>query len=514
MAAEAVAPGTGPDPGSGSKFTALLATLGHRSPLATLSSSLIQPDGHSRLIKTQRSLALAFTAECWSAGDDAHPFAGVRTESTIQKLEFRSPSRPEPPRIHFGVVYCPVHPPSLSTLHAPRFRSPLSSLSPRFPLSAFLPPAPHPDGRRRFSTQWLPPRRHAPGPDDICCSSCRPFYSQRGVETCRHGHSLLKNDLRRMAVNSDKPNLWKGDIVRSVDLYNNWFMRFAPKTYRETRVQTTKQVEEALRKTDNLRDISPDVLRENPSVLPMLRMATAPPIARDRLIGLAGVSAGLVRSMELDKRVPQQMNPSELTGELKKIGAVILKLADKDILVWLGQNRKPKAQELHRAATVIADRLCGAEANPIIRNAQESRQLAKIREWLQKRGYAPSRAGLKMKEMKPGTFSIHLNVPVKLTTGTGITIPADMAISRPRAKPGELPLLIEAKSAGDYTNVNKRRKEEATKMSQLRATYGQGIRYVLFLCGYFDTGYLGYEAAEGIDWVWEHRIDDLAKLQL
>jgi hypothetical protein len=25
---------------------------------------------------------------------------------------------------------------------------------------------------------------------------------------------------------------------------------------------------------------------------------------------------------------------------------------------------------------------------------------------------------------------------------------------------------------------------------------------------------LGYEAAEGIDWVWEHRIDDLLKLGL
>jgi hypothetical protein len=33
----------------------------------------------------------------------------------------------------------------------------------------------------------------------------------------------------------------------------------------------------------------------------------------------------------------------------------------------------------------------------------------------------------------------------------------------------------------------------------------------LFLCGYFDSGYLGYEAAEGIDWVWEHRISDLEK---
>ena len=81
-------------------------------------------------------------------------------------------------------------------------------------------------------------------------------------------------------------------------------------------------------------------------------------------------------------------------------------------------------------------------------------------------------------------------------------------------QPGELPLLIEAKSAGDFTNPNKRRKEEATKISQLRATYGQGLRFILFLCGYFDSGYLRYEAAEGIDWVWEHRIGDLVEFGL
>ena len=37
---------------------------------------------------------------------------------------------------------------------------------------------------------------------------------------------------------------------------------------------------------------------------------------------------------------------------------------------------------------------------------------------------------------------------------------------------------------------------------------------ILFLCGYFDSGYLGYEAAEGIDWVWEHRMADLAEFGL
>jgi hypothetical protein len=90
-----------------------------------------------------------------------------------------------------------------------------------------------------------------------------------------------------------------------------------------------------------------------------------------------------------------------------------------------------------------------------------------------------------------------------------VNIPVDVAIMPKRAASGDLPLLIEAKSAGDFTNVNKRRKEEANKIEQLRKTYGRKVGYVLFLCGYFDSGYLGYEAAEKIDWVWEHRIDDL-----
>jgi type II restriction enzyme len=104
-----------------------------------------------------------------------------------------------------------------------------------------------------------------------------------------------------------------------------------------------------------------------------------------------------------------------------------------------------------------------------------------------------------------------MNVPVKLEGGVqSVNIPIDAVIMPKTAKTGDFPLFIEAKSAGDFTNTNKRRKEEATKMAQLRNTYGGQVRFNLFLCGYFDSGYLGYEAAEGIDWVWEHRSDDLA----
>lgn len=316
-----------------------------------------------------------------------------------------------------------------------------------------------------------------------------------------------------MAINRDKPDQWKADILQSVDLYNDWFMNFAPKAFRETRIKTTEDVELALKATTNLTNVTPELLIEHPSVLPMLRMSTCPPIARDRLTGLAGVSKTLVDTMEIQKRIPPKMVEEHLLLQLQKIGSVITKLADPDIFVWLNRATAPVEVEIHRAATIVADRLCGAVADPIVRNAQERRQLKVIAAWLQARGYRllPPGEGTKFDAMPPATYSFRMNVPVVLEGGIHkVNIPVDAVIMPKTAKLGDLPLMIEAKSAGDFTNVNKRRKEEAVKMAQLRHTLGPKVRFVLYLCGYFDSGYLGYEAAEGIDWVWEHRTDDLA----
>ena len=320
-----------------------------------------------------------------------------------------------------------------------------------------------------------------------------------------------------MAVNRDKTDRWKEDIAQSVDMYNDWFIRFAPEAYRATRVKTTKDVEATLKATNNLKDIGVALLKANPAVLPTLRMSACPPLAVDRLIGLAGVSKNLVKVMEKRGKLPLRMPLRDLASDLEKIGKTIEKMADPDIFVWLERVDSPSEQEIYRAATIVADRLCGAVANPIIRNAQEKRQLAAIGDWLTALGYhnLPAGEGTKYNEMQPGTFSFRLNVPIEHEgTGTSTNIPVDTVVMPKDARAGESPLLIEAKSAGDFTNVNKRRKEEAIKMIQLQRTYGQNVRFILFLCGYFDSGYLGYEAAEGIDWVWEHRIDDLGEFGL
>ena len=97
---------------------------------------------------------------------------------------------------------------------------------------------------------------------------------------------------------------------------------------------------------------------------------------------------------------------------LQRIAKVILNMVDPDIIVWKERNDTPSNRERYRAATIIADRLCGAVANPIIRNAQEARQLNAIEKWLTKRDYdeLPEEERGRFEDMPLGTFSFRMNV--------------------------------------------------------------------------------------------------------
>jgi len=243
-------------------------------------------------------------------------------------------------------------------------------------------------------------------------------------------------------INADKPQRWKKDIAASVDLFNTWFRSFAPSAYRKTRSDVEAEVKGAFAETSDLADINSGSLRANPQTVKVLRMATAPPIARDRLVGLAYSKRSLVKTLE-------------------------------------------------------------AGGPP-----------SGVKEFLEGRGYSEAHHLMDrpITEMAPGTFQLRMNVTVGVENR--VKIPIDIAVQPEAPEAAGLPIFIEAKSAGDYTNTNKRRKEEATKVRQLVDHYGDGVRFVLFLCGYFNSGFLGYEAAEGIDWVWEHRVEDLVELRL
>lgn len=319
-----------------------------------------------------------------------------------------------------------------------------------------------------------------------------------------------------MSINCDKPYLWDKDIKESIALYNRWYREYAPKAFRETKESVADNVKQNLIKTNYLRDISEEVLSQHPEVLPVLRNVTSPPMAQDRLRGLAGVSANLISKMEDSEKpqIPTKMSKERRHEELTSISRTITELIDRELFVWVPEKRNPTAIEVQKASSILEDRLCSAVTSTIIRNGQEKRQLSAIAAYLRERGYSFSETPVKFNEMMPGTFAFHIIVPVNVNDGTSkvVKIPVDVLVLPHSRNQGDMPILIEAKSAGDFANVNKRRKEEGLKMQQLRSNYGNEVVYVLFLCGYFDRGYLEYEAAEGIDWIWEHRLNDLEML--
>jgi hypothetical protein len=182
-------------------------------------------------------------------------------------------------------------------------------------------------------------------------------------------------------INADKPTQWKADITSSVDHYNAWFMKFAPRTYREKRVEVTGHVEDALLQSSDLTDISATVLRRYPGVLPTLRMCCCPPLARERLAGLAGVKKTFIEKLE-EGSLPPRIKVATLESSLGQVVKVFSDLLDAELFPWLGRGSRPGREERHRASTIVADRLCGSMADPIIRNAQEKRQLDLIGTYL------------------------------------------------------------------------------------------------------------------------------------
>jgi hypothetical protein len=142
-------------------------------------------------------------------------------------------------------------------------------------------------------------------------------------------------------------------------------------------------------------------------------MCCCPPLARERLAGLAGVKKTLIETME-GGAIPPRMNPAALECSLTQVVNILTELLDMDLFPWLAGKQPPAPAERHRASTIVADRLCGSMSDPIIRNAQETRQRKVIGGYLTGLGYKqkahpPSKL---LTDMERGTFSFRMNVIV------------------------------------------------------------------------------------------------------
>lgn len=301
---------------------------------------------------------------------------------------------------------------------------------------------------------------------------------------------------------------WEDDIQYSKQQYNEWYIRESPATYTEDFVLTSSRVESFFRLTNNLENISVQLLKEHPNLITVLRMCTSPVIAHDRLSGLANVPKHVL------KRMNEGFLPSSVTDDqLERIITVTCNLLEERLFPWVFSytTESDKIKAINIAIQIVTDRVSSSISSTKIKMAQEVRQLNILITYLRGKGYSPFLES-NFEYMPLGTYSPRLNVPGIKSDGTRINIPVDLVVKSFHQNIDEVPILIECKSAGDSTNTNKRRKEEASKYASLKRVYGSNIHFVLFLCGYFERSYLAYNASEGIDWAWDHRVDDLEEL--
>ena len=306
-------------------------------------------------------------------------------------------------------------------------------------------------------------------------------------------------------------NRWKEDIAASVAEYNAWYLRFSATAYQEARAEAVQVVERTLKTTNFLRRIDAATLWRNPGIIQGLRMTSSPTWAVDRLIGISGAKASLIKNMEENSTGRNREN--KMRPHTEVIIATIVAGIDHNLLPWLDPKRAPTPTEYRRAFEIMTDRLAISIANPVIRNEQETRQIRALSAWLDAREYRND-PNATYERMIPGTYRVQLKVQGRRDNGNNVNIPVDIAIMPAEAAPGSRPILMECKSAGDFANVNKRRKEESDKHRNLVNRYGDGVLYVLYLSGYFDANYLAYEQDAGIQCFWHHRIEDLGQLGL
>lgn len=316
------------------------------------------------------------------------------------------------------------------------------------------------------------------------------------------GHLYSPIGISLRSINKQRSGaVWRSDIEKSVSMYDDWYFENAPGGFEAARATAVVKVADLLATTNNLSRIDTTTLRRNPSLLAVLRMTASPSLARDRLAGFADVPRGHLKTLEEGKIVTSKGKPTAAAASLPSIARTMSRLVDPALAPWLEEKRRPHDSELNYFRAVVTDRLAAADAEPILRNTQEERQLDKAVEYLEARGYRNEKPTT-LKRMMPGTYALRFTVRADDTN-----IPVDLVLQPKSADEGDLPIMIEAKSAGDYANTNKRRKEESDKLKHLRVEFGRSVRYLLLIGGYFPETYLEYERDAGIDWIWEHNLD-------
>lgn len=310
-------------------------------------------------------------------------------------------------------------------------------------------------------------------------------------------------------MNSNVPEKWEKDREQARSEIISWLSVAVDTRQRRTDLEIrTADSLDTLTKFQSI-EIA---LNEDPFLLTTLRSLTRRDVGTSQFATFLNIGESELRGFEEGRKKPSK---DFLINVTKLIQVEI----DHGLIPWYEEARNPSLEERNRAIVISSDRILRRSTSTELRYKHEPRQLEKLKEFLLKNGYREhsySTLVNPFKDVEPGTFSFRANVNGMTSEGLTLKQNVDVLIKPHNASREELPIFMEAKSMTDEVNPNKRQKEEAQKVNNLKRMFGEDnqkpLVYILLIGGTVPRRYLEVEAGSGIDWIWEHRIGDLLPL--
>ena len=286
-------------------------------------------------------------------------------------------------------------------------------------------------------------------------------------------------------LNSDKTNLWDSDRSTAKDEIFRWLAENAVGF--EKRPQLEADVRKKLKIASQHQSLE-QAISGDIELLPILRALTK------RDVGIAQMALYLDIGITTYEKMENGLltNMSSLKGTtisslLEKVATQLSLELDYGIVGWLSNSNfgNPTDSEIDRCAIIAADRILKRRASTILRYEHEPRQLKRLTAYLNNLGFneIPGKNIVDpVNDMPQGTYSFRVNVEGEMVQGGRLRQSVDVLV-KPHSKSKKiLPIFIEAKSMTDEVNPNKRQKEEAQKVDNMRRRWagsGHALNFLL-----------------------------------
>jgi transcriptional regulator with XRE-family HTH domain len=305
-------------------------------------------------------------------------------------------------------------------------------------------------------------------------------------------------------MNARSPEKWEADRTEAKYQIITWLSEVTNAEDLRLKIETTTQAT-----LENLigRQSLKDIILSDPRSLTVLRSLTRRDIGTSQMATFLGITTNNLESLEAGRK-----SPINVATDAE---VILLKELDHSLSSWITEAREPTDEEMNRTLWIASDRMLRRSTSTSLRYQHEPRQLAKLEQYLQGQGYvAVESSSVKdlRRGMPKGSYAFRVNVEGQTSDGLALKQTVDALIKPFSPSDDLLPIFLEAKSMTDEVNPNKRQKEEAQKVESARRrwqTPEERLNFVLLLGGTVPKRYLQVEAGSDLDWVWEHRVEDL-----